>query len=445
MDVITLKRFSYTGEVDGEIQLLGLFTSMAYSIAAREIPLVRRKVQRVIDRTGFLPNSPDAKALRYIVEDYPRDELFQISEDDLYHFALRLLELQLQAAPRPPGAARRRGAFRVLPGLPCRASATPTEIRLKIQRILEATFAGQGETVYSSRISERPVAQLHYIVRTSPGHIPPYSVPAVEDQLAEAIRTWPDLLRATLIGSSGEETGRLTFRALRRRLFAAPTSSSCRRSTPRSTSRRSNARFASGDLSPAPLQRRRRRRRALPPAHLRAGQPPLAFSDILPMLENMGLQVISENPFEALPAGAGQKVWVRDFEAVAQDGALLDEDADNDRFQDAFRRVYRGEIESDGFNKLVLKGNLGWRQVVVLRAYSKCLRQAGAAFSQAYMEQTLARYGQVANAADRPLRGALRPRPPGRCGPGGGDHRRTSSSSSKGSRASTRTASCAAS
>jgi glutamate dehydrogenase len=393
MDVITLKRFSYTGEVDGTIQLIGLFTSMAYNIAAREIPLVRRKVQRVVERTGFLPNSHDAKALRYIVEDYPRDELFQISADDLYNFALRLLDLQLR--PRLALLVRRDDEERFvscLVYLPRERHST--EIRLKIQRILEATFAAQGETVYASRISERPVAQLHYIIRTSPGHIPEYTVEQVEAELAEAIRTWPDLLRATLIGTSGEEEGRLVFGR-----YAAAFSPAYQQYVPAIYAAldipQIESTLASGELS---LRIYKEEGSTGVRFHLRTFElgSHRSLSDMLPMLENMGLQVISENPFEAMPAGASQKVWVRDFEAVAQDGARLDEDADNERFHDAFRRVYQGEVESDGFNKLVLQANLTWRQVIVLRAYSKYLRQAGAAFSQAYMEQTLARYGGVA-------------------------------------------------
>ena len=210
MDVITLKRYSYTGELDGEIQLLGLFTSMAYNIAAREIPLVRRKVQRVVERTGFLPNSHDAKALRHIVEEYPRDELFQISEDDLYHFSLRILELQLR--PRLALLVRRDDEERFVSCLVyVPRERHSTEVRLKIQHILEAVFAGQATASYS-RISDRPVAQLQYIVKTTPGHVPHYVVEQVEEQLAEAIRTWSDLLRATLIKSGGDEAGRLTYR-----------------------------------------------------------------------------------------------------------------------------------------------------------------------------------------------------------------------------------------
>ena len=392
MDVITLKRFSYNGELDGEIQLLGLFTSMAYNIGAREIPLVRRKVQRVVERTGFLPNSHDAKALRHIVEEYPRDELFQISEDDLYHFALRILELQLR--PRLALLVRRDDEERFVSCLVyVPRERHSTEVRLKIQHILEAVFSGQVTASYS-RISDRPVAQLQYIVKTTPGQIPAFVVEQIEERLAEAIRTWGDELRQTLVRSGGDDSGRLTWRR-----YASAFSPSYQQFVPAIYAAldipQIEKTLETGELS---LRLYKIDGTGDDRFHLRTfelgSHRPL--SDILPMLENMGLRVISENPFEVDPAGAGEKVWVRDFEALVQDGARLDEDADHARFEDAFQRVYRGEIESDGFNKLVLKANLTWRQVVVLRAYSKYLRQAGAAFSQTYMEQTLARYGEVA-------------------------------------------------
>jgi len=392
MDVITLKRFSSDGQLSGEIQLLGLFTSMAYNIAAREIPLVRRKVQRVVERTGFLPNSHDAKALRHIVEEYPRDELFQVSEADLFHFALRILELQLR--PRLALLVRRDDEDRFVSCLVyVPRERHSTEVRLKIQHILEAVFAGQVTASYS-RISDRPVAQLQYIVKTTPGEMPPFVVEQVEEQLAEAIKSWPDHLRSILIKSGGDDAGRLTYRR-----YASAFSASYQQFVPPLYAAldipQIERTLETGDLS---LRLYRVEGTSEDCFHLRTfelgSHRPL--SDILPMLENMGLRVISEHPFRVEPAGAGQTVWVRDFEAVAQGGAKLDEEADHPRFEDAFRRVYHGDIESDGFNKLVLKANLNWRQVVVLRAYSKYLRQAGAAFSQTYMEQALANYGEVA-------------------------------------------------
>jgi glutamate dehydrogenase len=113
------------------------------------------------------------------------------------------------------------------------------------------------------------------------------------------------------------------------------------------------------------------------------------LSDVLPMLENMGLKVIGEVPYEVRLPDLDQPVWIHDFDTVTEDGAMVDLGQVKEAFHDSFARVWRGEMENDGFNKLVLRAGLSAREVKVLRAYCKYLRQAGIPFSQAYMEETL--------------------------------------------------------
>jgi glutamate dehydrogenase len=84
LDYVGLKRFDSTGEVSGERRFLGLYTHTTYSVSPWEIPVLRRKVQRVLERSGLPEGSHDHKALIDILETYPRDELFQISEDEFY-------------------------------------------------------------------------------------------------------------------------------------------------------------------------------------------------------------------------------------------------------------------------------------------------------------------------------------------------------------------------
>ncbi|MGH6797115.1 MAG: NAD-glutamate dehydrogenase domain-containing protein, partial [Roseiarcus sp.] len=118
------------------------------------------------------------------------------------------------------------------------------------------------------------------------------------------------------------------------------------------------------------------------------------------MLENLGLRVISEVPYEVRPAGDDKPVFVHDFALVCPADAI-DVAKDRPRFEDAFARLWAGEMENDGFNRLVLGAGLDWRQVTVLRLYAKALRQAGSAFSQAYMEDTLARHPMIASSLVR--------------------------------------------
>ncbi|MCG8460838.1 MAG: NAD-glutamate dehydrogenase, partial [Holophagales bacterium] len=390
MDMISLKRFGSEGQVEGEVRLVGLFTSMAYSIAARNIPLVRRKVDWVMEHTRFLPTSHDAKVLRHIVENYPRDELFQISESDLYHFSMRILELQLR--PRLALLVRHDEEERFVSCMVyVPRDRFDTNRREEIQAILEACFQGEVST-YTTRISERPLAQLHFLVHTRSGGIPPYDLEAIEARMAEAIRSWSDQLKVGLMEELGEKEG---VQVWHRYADAFPSSYQQDNDIQQAIV---DIPVVESTLADGRLGIRLYRRPGASPDrfHLRTFELAVAkpLSDLLPILENMGLEVIGEFPFEVRPSDAANPVWIRDFEVIYGGGGDISEAGA--RFADALRHTYLGQVENDGFNRLVLSAGLGWRQVVLLRAFCKYLRQTGIAFSQAYMEQTLARNPGVA-------------------------------------------------
>ncbi|MEM7352618.1 MAG: NAD-glutamate dehydrogenase, partial [Acidobacteriota bacterium] len=392
MDLISIKHFDDAGQLAGEHRFLGLFTSMAYSIGASEIPLVRRKVARVINRTRFPPVSHNAKTLRHIVENYPRDELFQISVDDLHRFALRILELQLR--PRLALLVRydEEGRFvSCLVYVPRERHST--QLRVRIQAILARAFQGEV-TDYYTRISDQPLALLQCIVRTQPGEAPEVDVAAVEAELKEVVRSWSDRLKEVLGGAGGQEAGLKTWRRFR---DAFP--DGYRAALPASEGARDipiiDRVLDTGELG---MRLYRRPGAAATRYHFRTFERalPAPLSRFLPMLENMGFEVVTESPFEVRPAEAPNPVWVRDFELVGE-GFEADPLAVRKRFEDAFARVWRGEVENDSFNRLVLRAGFSWRQVVVFRAYYKYLRQIGVTFSQQYVAQTLARHAEIAD------------------------------------------------
>ncbi len=115
----------------------------------------------------------------------------------------------------------------------------------------------------------------------------------------------------------------------------------------------------------------------------------IALSDALPMMENMGLRVITEHPYR-LESKDGV-AFIQDFEVQSLQGEL-DMAALDENFEETFARVWKGDAENDGLNRLVLAAGLSWKQVAMLRAYCKYLLQINVPFSQSYMEATLARY-----------------------------------------------------
>ncbi|TML85194.1 MAG: NAD-glutamate dehydrogenase [Actinobacteria bacterium] len=391
LDYVGVKRFDDAGAVSSERRFLGLYTHTAYRATPWEIPVLRRKVQRVVERSGFAPGGHDHKALVEILETYPRDELFQIGEDELYDIALGILHLgerrRLRLFVRRDAFGRFLSCLVFLP-----LERYNTGIRRRIEQILRDAFGGT-DVDFSARVSESALARLHIVVHTDPSTARDYDVAAVEAELAEATRTWSDDLHDALIDQVGEERASVLFRRYGDAFPAAYRDDF----TPRAAVadiQRIERLDPAGDLDMSlylPLES--------PVGHLafklvRSG-PEVLLSDVLPLLENMGVRVTDERPFEVRPAG-GAPVWIYDFGLDYGEDVEFQADRVRQIFQDAFARTWNGAVENDGFNRLVLGAELTWQEVGLLRAIAKYLRQAGSTFSQAYMEATLARHPGLA-------------------------------------------------
>ena len=392
MDTIAVKTFDKAGKVVGERLFIGLFTSMAYSRSPHQIPLMREKVERTVARAGLAPSSHDGKALLHILDTYPRDELFQIHEDELADIAMGILHLQER---QRVALFMRRDPFErfvsCLVYVP--RDRYDTNLRMKFQAILEAAFDG-SMVAYNTHLTDEALARLHVIVKTQQGAIPAIDHSALEAKLVEASRSWVDRLEEALIEARGEEQG---IRCARRfgKGFPASYLDQFNEHAAVFDISRVEQTLESGELA---LNLYRPLEAEAGELHFKiynAGRA-VSLSDILPMLENMGLRVNSEVPFAVRPKDRDSAVWIHDFSTEIADAEGLDLSELRGKFHDAFARVWRGEMDNDGFNKLVLKAGLDARAVIVLRAYCKYLRQARIPFSQDYMEDTLARNPAIA-------------------------------------------------
>ena len=387
MDRIGIKRYDDQGNLIGEDRFLGLFTSAAYSRSVLEIPMLRLKARRVIERAGFDPHSHNGKALVDILETFPRDEIFQITEDDLFHIAWGILQLQER---QRVALFMRRDIFErfVACYVYVPRDRYTAEFKERARQILEEALNGRETQVYDS-ISSSALARGLFIVRTNPGAIPDVDVKRVEAYLAEAARTWSDRLLDVLVQEFGEEAGI----ELHHRYGKA---------FPMAYAERFTAEAAVHDIShvenvlrtsnlAVDLYRHRAQggdHRAFHFKIIHTGAP-VPLSEIMPRLENMGLKVQSEVPYEVRPHGATVPVRIRDF-SLSAEGMADDLRPVKEKFQDAFIRVWTRQAEDDGFNRLVLTAELEWHEIVVLRAYAKYLRQTGVNLSEAYIQQTLA-------------------------------------------------------
>jgi len=385
MDAIGVKHFDAEGEVVRERIFVGLFTSTVYSRSPSNIPILRAKIERTIASAGFRPASHDGKALLHILENFPRDELFQVSEEDLLAIGLGILHLQERQ--RTALFVRKDSFERFISCLVyVPRDRHDTTLRKKLGAILEAAFNGPITAFYTQISEDSVLARIHFIVKTTPGEIPRYDASTIEAELAKASRSWADRLREVLVADRGEDKG---LQLLRRYSDGFPTvyrehfaASHALGDITRIEEARQSGVLALNLYHPDRASDGQTRFKIY---HRKSAVP---LSDVLPMLENMGLKVLDEVPYLIEPSDAS-KVWVDDFGVVRSDGNAISLADVREPFEEAFARVWSGEMESDGFNRLVVEAGLPWRKIVILRALAKYLRQAAIPFSQTYMEETL--------------------------------------------------------
>ncbi|GLS84624.1 NAD-glutamate dehydrogenase [Paraferrimonas haliotis] len=393
IDYIGIKRFDKKGNVIGEDRFIGLYASNLYNRSTREIPFLSNKVQRIMDNSGLTPNSHDYKALLHILETYPRDEIIQGSEQDLGDIANGVL--QMQDRDRLKVFVRRDcfGRF-----LSCMVYVSKerynTKLRIDTQKVLADYFKTNEPVEFTTYFSESTLARTHYLVKVDNNNMD-IDVKQIESNLIEAARQWEDKLEVALHGSFGEEVGR-DLAARYAHAFphsykedVLPTSSV----VDIEQLERLNDNHKLGMLFYQPQEEALQQQKVR--LKLFHKDEPIHLSDVMPMLENFGLRIINERPYEVTTED-GATYWILDF-LMTMAGVPSEALADSqERFQEALLNVWKGELENDGFNRLVLAAGLSGREVSILRSYAKYMRQIDATFSQAYIEEAFASYPHFA-------------------------------------------------
>src|SRR6266566_306648 len=412
LDYIAVKKFDETGQVVGEYRFLGLYSHAAYTESVARIPVLAHKLAAVLERAGLSPDSHDGKDLAEILETYPREELFQISVDELLPIALGVLRLrerkQTRLFLRRDVYGRYMSCLVYLP-----RDRYTTKVRLRATEVLRRALG--GKTVdYSVMIGDGTLARLYIVVRGERGvPLPEVKAEPLERALVAAARTWDEDLADQAEAQLGsEEAQRLT--AIAGRMIPEGYKADVPAAAAVGDLMRVVQLAQSGDgfsvqlYEPAGAGPGEERLKVY-----RVGSP-IVLSDVLPQFQHMGVEVVDERPYEfAVPAplfkdpqGPGGHVrddgeiqvapivvpprfWIYDFGLRREPTGRPAGHAAKNLFQDALSALWRGEVEDDGFNALVLDASLSWRQVVILRAYARYLRQAGSAFSLEYIEQVL--------------------------------------------------------
>ncbi|HEY0403991.1 MAG TPA: NAD-glutamate dehydrogenase domain-containing protein, partial [Blastococcus sp.] len=393
LDLIAVSLPAADGGATRQLRFVGLFPSAAYTTSVVDVPLVRRRVAEVVTRSGVPADSHTGKELLDVLETYPRDELLQVGADELLPVALAVLQLQERRQTRlflrqdPTG--RFWSALVYLP-----RDRYTTEVRLAIQQLLLERLGGTN-VEYTARSTESVLARLHFVVRVPVGRRGSpkpmvVDVEALQAELAAAARSWTDDLADALHTRYGAEAERLLSRVA----DAFPASYQDRFSAEQAVDDLARLDgLAEGQLSlrlwtpkgAAPGDRRL--------TIYRVGQR-LLLSEVLPVLQNMGVSVVDERPYEIDRIGA-PPTRIYDFGVTVPPVELPLLRSLPERFTEGVAAVWRGEAEDDGLGALVMLAGLNWRQVTVVRAYVQWLRQAGLPFGQTYVEQTLAAHPDV--------------------------------------------------
>ncbi|MFJ3440155.1 NAD-glutamate dehydrogenase [Streptomyces sp. NPDC086081] len=394
LDYIGVKKFDADGNVVGERRFLGLFSSAAYTESVRRVPVIRRKVEEVLEQAGFSPHSHDGRDLLQILETYPRDELFQTPVGELRAIVTSVLYLQerrrLRLYLRQDEYGRYYSALVYLP-----RDRYTTAVRLRIIEILKEELGGISVD-FTAWNTESILSRLHFVVRVPQGteleQLSDADKERIEARLVEAARSWEDAFAEALNAELGEERA---AELMRRYAHAFPEGYKADHN-PRAAvadlvhleqlNAEEGKDFALSLYEPVGAAPEERRFKIY-----RTGDA-ISLSAVLPVLNRLGVEVVDERPYE-LRCSDRSVAWIYDFglRIPRPQGGSADYFGDDarERFQDAFAATWTGKAENDGFNALVLSAGLTWRQAMVLRAYAKYLRQAASTFSQDYMEDTL--------------------------------------------------------
>lgn len=390
IDYVGVKRFDKDGNTIGEDRFIGLYAANFYNSSLTSIPLLKNKLERVMSDVGFTKGTHSNKALLNILETYPRDEVLQGTEDDLKSAAVGILQMQERGMSRIFVRKDMFGRFYSCIVFVPRERYN-TKLRVDTQKILKQYFESDEQVEFTTFFSESVYARTHYIVRVKDSSRD-VDVKEIENNLAEAAKSWQDKLNSALLNSFGEGKGK----QLARNYVEAFSPAYRERNLP-STAITDISKLESladeKQLEMLFYKPQEQSDTDVVRLSLYHKNQPIHLSDVLPSIENFGLRVVDETPFEVKTCD-GRVNWIMDF-TMLYSGHLSMEQA-RELFQNAFANVWFNQYEDDGFNRLVLGASLTGREVTILRAYAKYMRQIGSSFSQNYIESTFERYPKIA-------------------------------------------------
>ena len=393
LDFISVKTYDENGNANGELRIVGLFTSMSLTTPHIEVPFIRRKISEVMKSSGLAPKSHAGKALMAALDNYPREEIFQIDEKLLLEFATIISTLpdrpQIRVLPRIDPYDNYVSILLYLP-----RDRYTSQLREKIAQYLAKIYKGHLSAYYP-HFPEGELVRVHFIIGRREGKTPVISRDILEKEIGDFTKNFGDCLMdeaedPALIAnyrnsfSPAYQTNNSYKEALKdidvlRRL---------------EDSERIAVRFIATDLSDD-LNNNQSDNNIQYSLRVYHNKTPIPLSDRVPMLENFGFYVIDERSYEVRPLD-GIKRFIHDMIIEPINAKTINIEKTAPIVESALINVWDGRAENDGFNELSLLAALSWDNVAILRAMGRYLKQLGVAFSQRYMWNTLCAHKDIA-------------------------------------------------
>lgn len=389
-DYVEVKVFDADGDVVGQHRFIGLYTFSVYTTNPSLIPILRRKVAEVIQQSGLDPSEHDGRELTRVLEQFPRDELFQSSTRELCTTALAVNRIQERRQTRLFVRRDAHGKFfSCLVYMP--RDRYNTERRTRVQEIL-CRALGAEEAEFTTHFSESVLVRVHFVLRVDPTAELSWDANELEEQIVQATLAWEDRLRSRLIDEFGEENGERYTRELGNGFPPGYRDDFDPRVAVLDIRR--ILRLQVGERLGMSLYRLLEEGPERLRLRLYHRGDSLPLSDVLPILENLGLRVVAERPY-GVRASDGERYWIQEFSLIYSLSRDIDLEQVRDDFEDAFARIWFGDAENDSFNRLLLGTRLNWREIALLRAYARYLRQIRFPYSVDYIAETMANHLQL--------------------------------------------------
>jgi len=390
-DYVIVKKFDKSGNVVGERRFLGLYTYAGSSAPPKEIPILRRKVEKIEKMFGILPESHDGKRLSRLIDIHPKDELFQGTIEQLYESLNAAAELDerdvVRLLIRTDPFARFTSCLAYIP-----REYFTTDLRLKIQHLVGDAL-NTSDSLPTTFFSESKHARAHIVYRMQTKDLPKIDVEALEKEVTELTLGWQRRLRRRLRAELGESEGTKLYQKYvsgipqgyqeHFEIESAVNDLKTFENLKKASSIALNL-YRNAGTKKDQLQFRVSKRNSM-----------IELSDVIPILENMGLRVLGESPYKIVRED-DQIFWIHDFqlkysETISDKKFKLIEA----NFEEAFERIWEGDSDSDSFNQLIPAIGVNWREVNLLRAYANYMKQTQFTLTLEYIADALVQYPDV--------------------------------------------------